>query len=382
MSAARVTALLLLFAVPLVSGWLAGFPEGFTDLPRRTLTLDPPGYSAPLYAVLAAVMVLAAVFLPAPGLFGFRRHGRSDFSSFEWASEPGTGHPFPRHGWAGLALIAVSWPAAWIHPGWVGWLGDHTFVPLWLGYVLTVDAVTYQRAGTSPLVRAPVIWLAWFPASAAAWWYFELLNRFIENWVYLGVDHFSPLRYIAGSTLAFATVIPAVLTTAALLSTFRCFHTRFTRAARRSRSVASSRSGWWYAVAAGALGLALIPWFPIALFSLVWIAPLLIVASLLELAGTDTGLGHLLRGDWGPVVTLAVAALVCGFFWELWNLYAMPKWTYQIPWVNRFELFEMPLVGYLGYLPFGPACWAFRLLLLPVVQGQGQGPHDAAEKRR
>lgn len=382
MPAARVTALLLLLAVPLASGWVAGFPEGFTELPHRTLSVHPPGYSAPVYAVLAAVMVLVAVFLTAPGLFGFRRGGKSDLSSFEWGMEPGTGHPFPRRGWAGVALIAVSWPAAWIHPAWLGWLADHTFVPLWVGYVLTVDAAAFQRAGNSPLVRAPVTWLAWFPASAAAWWYFELLNRFIQNWVYLGVDHFSPLRYVAGSTLAFATVIPAVLTTAALLSTFRCFHTRFTRAESRERAVDPSRSGWWYAVVAGVLGLAMMPWFPIALFPLIWIAPLLIIAGLLELAGADTGLGHLRRGDWAPAVTLAIAALVCGFFWELWNLYAMPKWTYRIPWVSRFELFEMPLVGYLGYLPFGAACWAFRLLLLPVAQGQGQAPHDAAKKRR
>jgi len=361
-SSARLSAILLLLGLPLGSGWLAGFPEAFSELPPRTVTLDTPAYSAGVYMLFAAALVLVVVFAAAPGLFGLGRGGRSDLSAFDWALTARPGQRFPRHGWIGVALIAVGWPAAWIHPGWLGWAADHTFFPLWLGYVLTVDGLTYRRVGASPVTRSPATWLAWFPASAAAWWYFELLNRFIQNWVYLGVADFSPLRYVVGSTLAFSTVIPAVLTTAALLSTVDGFRTRFARAAP-PRFAPMHRGIWWAAVGAGALGLAAIPWFPVALFPLVWMAPLLIVAGLLELTGRASSLGHLLRGDWGPVVVLAAAALVCGFFWELWNIYAMPKWTYEIPWVNRFELFEMPIVGYLGYLPFGPACWAFWLLL-------------------
>lgn len=365
---ARVAALGLLIALPLAAGWLAGFPPGFSELPPRTVSIVAPDYSAPVYAFFALGLLAAAVFAAAPGLLGFGRRGRSDFTAFDWACAYRPGHRFPSRGWAGLALIAVSWAAAWGQPAWLGELGDHTFFPLWLGYVLAVDGLTYRRAGTSPLSRSTTTWLAWFPASAAAWWYFELLNRFIQNWVYLGVADYSALRYVVGSTLAFSTVIPAVLTTAALLSTFDGFRTRYVRPAAADAAT-PSRAVWGCVVAAGVVGLAAMPRFPVLLFPLIWIAPLLIVAGLMELAGRDTGLGHLLRGDWGPAVTLALAALVCGFFWELWNFHAMPKWTYQIPWVNRFELFEMPVVGYLGYLPFGPACWAFWLLLSPARGG-------------
>ena len=44
--------------------------------------------------------------------------------------------------------------------------------------------------------------------------------------------------------------------------------------------------------------------------------------------------------------------MVCAFFWELWNVYSYPKWVYEIPGVGFAHLFEMPLLGYLGYLPF------------------------------
>jgi hypothetical protein len=51
-----------------------------------------------------------------------------------------------------------------------------------------------------------------------------------------------------------------------------------------------------------------------------------------------------------------MAALICGFFWEMWNYGSMARWIYNVPYVNRFHLFEMPVLGYAGYLPFGVEC--------------------------
>ena len=58
-----------------------------------------------------------------------------------------------------------------------------------------------------------------------------------------------------------------------------------------------------------------------------------------------------------------IAALVCGFFWEMWNYYSYPKWIYHIPGVGVLHIFEMPLLGYLGYLPFAWELYALRHLL-------------------
>ena len=41
-----------------------------------------------------------------------------------------------------------------------------------------------------------------------------------------------------------------------------------------------------------------------------------------------------------------------GFFWEMWNFYSYPKWIYQIPFVDFLRVFEMPILGYGGYIPF------------------------------
>jgi hypothetical protein len=34
----------------------------------------------------------------------------------------------------------------------------------------------------------------------------------------------------------------------------------------------------------------------------------------------------------------------------------MAKWEYTLPFVHRFRIFEMPVLGYAGYLPFGLEC--------------------------
>jgi hypothetical protein len=72
----------------------------------------------------------------------------------------------------------------------------------------------------------------------------------------------------------------------------------------------------------------------------------------------------LARGDWRGVLSSALAALICGFFWEMWNDYSLAKWTYQVPFVQRFQVFEMPILGYAGYLPFGLMCAVISSMVL------------------
>ena len=93
-------------------------------------------------------------------------------------------------------------------------------------------------------------------------------------------------------------------------------------------------------------------WFYPAL----WIAPLALFMGAQVLANR-TGLApELARGDWSRAATWMVAALACGFFWELWNWQSAAKWIYTVPGVERWHVFEMPLLGYAGYLPFGLEC--------------------------
>jgi hypothetical protein len=109
-------------------------------------------------------------------------------------------------------------------------------------------------------------------------------------------------------------------------------------------------------LAASASGLTGIGVWPNALFPLLWVSPLLIILSLQILTDERHILSGLAVGDWSTLVAAASAAIMCGVFWEMWNYYSLAKWKYSIPFVHRFQIFEMPLLGYAGYLPFGLQC--------------------------
>src|SRR5205823_6666876 len=61
----------------------------------------------------------------------------------------------------------------------------------------------------------------------------------------------------------------------------------------------------------------------------------------------------------GRTICLLIAGLICGLFWESCNYWAGSKWVYQIPYVGFAKLFEMPVLGFLGFLPFALEVHAF-----------------------
>lgn len=262
---------------------------------------------------------------------------------------------FPWHGWAGLLLIAIIWPLNW----WLSGLRTHLlFFPLWLGYALTVDALVLYRSGTSLLARSARDFALLFVISAPAWWLFEVINWRTGNWEYLGREHFSDLEYFALASLAFSTVMPAVFSTAELMRTFgwteRFAHGWRIPATTRLR-VTLFLAGW------AMLGL-MLAW-PHYFFGFIWLSIFFICEPLCAWGGRRALLDDLSRGDWRTVVALCSATLTCGFFWEMWNSFAYPKWIYHVPFVGFWHIFEMPLLGYLGYLPFGLELYALLHLV-------------------
>jgi hypothetical protein len=58
------------------------------------------------------------------------------------------------------------------------------------------------------------------------------------------------------------------------------------------------------------------------------------------------------------VLALLAAGAVCGVLWEFWNYWAATRWTYTVPYLGDVKVFEMPVLGYLGFPPFALECWA------------------------
>lgn len=114
----------------------------------------------------------------------------------------------------------------------------------------------------------------------------------------------------------------------------------------------------------GWLMLVLLLIWPLYFFPFLWGAVYLILEPVNVWRGNRSLLEHTATGDWRPLIALSVAGLACGFFWEMWNYYSYPKWVYHVPFVGVLHVFEMPLLGYLGYLVFA---WELHALYHLVV---------------
>jgi hypothetical protein len=251
---------------------------------------------------------------------------------------------FPTHLALGVLLIAVAWPLGW--SGAEPW-SRHAFFPLWLGYILTVDGLTVLRAGTSLLTRDARRFALLFAFSIPLWWVFEFANEYLGNWRYVTARPYAPPVYTLLASIAFSTVMPAIFVTATFWRTFPPFN----RAMCWLR-IAPSLAGL---IATAALGLAMFAGslvFPGLLFPLVWIGLFLFLDIVNRLTGAVSIAGQVAERRWDTVFTLFAAGLTCGVFWEMWNINAMPKWVYDVPHVGWLKVFEMPILGYGGYLPF------------------------------
>jgi hypothetical protein len=342
------------WAAPLLGLLAAGQSvERYTDFPPRTQAVAHAPFEWGAFIALSvpafgALMLYAAALLRA-------------------TPRPSPLHPkaFPWWGWLGLALIAAGWLLAWteglVAPGW----RRHTFTPLWLGYVLTVNALVFRGTGRSPLTDRTGWFLALFPVSAAFWWLFEHLNQFVNSWHYSGVYATSDWDYFLQATGPFSTVLPAVASTLAWLRQFPRIEVLALPPIQVSRALA------WLALATGAAALSATGVSPELFYAVLWIGPPLVLSSLQQILVGETLLSPLARGDWRPLLQPALAALVCGFFWELWNSGSLAQWHYSIPYAQRFHIFEMPLLGYAGYLPFGFMCALVLDLVARIVERRG-----------
>jgi hypothetical protein len=266
-------------------------------------------------------------------------------------------------GWVGLTLVAICWPLNWRLPG---VRGAYLFFPLWLGYILFVDALVQLRTGSSIWTRSRTAFLLLFVISAPVWWLFELINLRTGNWEYLGRALFTPLQFNLLCTISFSIVVPAVFETADLVRSFGWMH----RGAFGPRVPATRAVFIGLFVIGLAMLSAMLVW-PKIFYPFAWTSLVFILEPINYWTGRPYFLKQLRTGDWRTVISLSLGALVCGLFWEMWNYYSFPKWIYHIPALGFLRIFEMPLLGYGGYVPFALEVYALTNLLWPKAPRLG-----------
>jgi hypothetical protein len=219
------------------------------------------------------------------------------------------------------------------------------FLISWWSYIVMVDGWVYRHRGESLLLGHPGRFVFLASWSAVLWFVFEAFNLRLNNWSYAGLPPVTPLRW-AGYILAFATVAPAVLETADLLESAGVAKELKVRGLGWKKSVEP-----WF-VGAGAAMLVLPLLLPKFFFPLVWGGFVFLLEPWNERKGAAS-----LTADWrtGRVrrfALLLLSGFICGVLWEWWNSISLARWTYDVPWVGDWKVFEMPLAGYLGFPPF------------------------------
>jgi hypothetical protein len=192
---------------------------------------------------------------------------------------------------------------------------------------------------------------------------FEALNVRTQNWVYEGISSLTPLQYTFWTTLSFTTVIPAVFGSAELVASFAFVkrlggHGPLIRP-NKVTTISFFIAGW-------VMLAAMLTW-PRLFFPFLWLSVYFILEPLNVWLGNRSLAEHTRHGDWRPVISLWLGVLLTAFFWEMWNFYAYPKWVYHVAWGGWLKVFEMPLLGYGGYLPFSLELYALYHLLAGLL---------------
>jgi len=344
----------VIFVSPLMGAWLSNKPlSPYLEFPPIPEKIQAPVFSWGVFCLIAAFSIMTIK----PFL------SRIILSNTRPFPEKPVKYRFPFWGWLGVIFMMIAWLVAWNRFAWFEALQAFTFTPLWLSFILVINALTYRRIGRCLLINHTRYYLALFLVSACLWWSFEFLNRFVQNWFYVGITDFGPGRYFIYATLPFSTVLPAVLGTAEWLNTFPGISVDLNRF-KPLHLIDAKMIAISYVVAA-VIGFAALAIWPKTLYLLVWLLPILLVIGLQSLTEKPNLVFDIEAGDWRRIWTLAVSGLICGLFWEMWNVNSLSHWKYSIPYLQRFEIFEMPLLGYLGYLPFGIFCGLFADFILP-----------------
>lgn len=233
----------------------------------------------------------------------------------------------------------------------------------WWSYIVFAESFLYVRGGSALLYTDPARFLIRLPLSVTVWLVFEALNFRLRNWHYLNLPSALPLRWL-GYTISYATVLPAIFTTVALIE-----HFGFFKGLKRSPLPRPERLYGPFSLAGVACILLPMIW-PRYFFPLVWFAFFFLLEPVNHRFTLPSLLGDWSRGEIRRTHLLLFSGMCCGFLWECLNYRAGAKWFYTVPFVEFFKVFEMPILGFLGFPLLALECYAmvqsFDLLGIPA----------------
>ena len=334
------------------------FPEGHFAFPPLVAPAKAP-FNLTIFIIIWIMFFVTAALYVLPRLFGFKKVKveKEDIPKVK----------LPSWFWIGffswiIPLIALvgkfEQPRLLIN-----WAD----LPMFWGFAMMIDAIVYKRTGgKSILSQYPKVLIGIGIASISGWMIFEYLNFFVDdNWIYPKGDLISQAEFVTYAFLGSSGLMPMAFEMHSLLNSFPSLKNKY------SNGPKMSLPGWIKVIVFIACigSLVFINVLPDELFFALWFSPLLMLGIILSELKIWTPFTPMKDGNWGPAMLFALAFYFQGILHECWNYISgvhengqmvfsnnPDYWSYSIPYVNVWHVFEMPFLGLMGYLPFGIYC--------------------------
>lgn len=248
-----------------------------------------------------------------------------------------------------IAVIVLrSWEGVFLR----NWFYIFTWWPL----ILIFDSINYRRDKVSPLSKSGKDFLFAAYISVFIWLIFELFNLRLHNWSYFDLPPERMLRWL-GYFLAFSSVLPAIKELAVIFNS--CLKGRGPALFRIRNSAALSS----IMMGGGGAALLLSLIWPQIFFPLVWLGFIFLIDPINLRLGNQSLIKDIGRKDWGKFWSWIMAGAAAGVLWEFLNFWAGSHWEYSLPFLGFAKIFQMPICGYAGFLPFALEVFALDQLL-------------------
>ncbi|MCK4667301.1 hypothetical protein KAU33_11155 [Candidatus Dependentiae bacterium] len=279
----------------------------------------------------------------------------------------------PVHFFIGLAIIIIAQILMFRNV----WLIPLYFTPIqWTGYILMMDALIFKKKGRSMLLNKVGLFILFGVLSIIFWYIFEFYNLYMKNWIYIGMPENLFMRML-GYFWAFATIGPGMMFTAEVLELY------FFKDIKLKKHKYSTRYKIWTMF----FGLIFITItffgnfllkrlfnieFNLAFWTApaVWMGFFMLLEPVNQFLGAPNWLTPFENGKPGRFISLIISGVICGFLWEFWNYWTITKWYYDIPYPVMFKIFEMPILGFFGFIPFALEYYAMYNITLKGILKQ------------
>jgi hypothetical protein len=276
---------------------------------------------------------------------------------------------------AGLVGLGV---ALWGLVEDVGFIAQPFYAYAWWSTIFALDGLSAVRRKSSILTTRRDLLFPLLVWSVTFWFLFELLNLRFQNWYYVGV-----FRLESGADLVKGSLFGVVAFATVFLGIFEILDALGgSETAARPRPIPP-----WAprAIQAGGLAMvALAVLFPFYLAPLVWGSVTLLLDPWNYRLGARSLLADVEAGRPATLKRLLLSGLLCGLLWESFNFSSPQKWIYTVRGLEGLKLFEMPLLGFLGFPALALDAFSFFAFASYWLHGNRtwENPGDAVQRLR